>query len=121
MNKKFHHRNFSNIETRRTVILTRNSTAAEAEKFDRQVSAKASLRSADLREYWQSSIDRNYYFDETVARELNETNHYLPTPSDYVVLLNQTRSVDEKVTSFSDLTEVEKMMFKSQSEIKNYS
>ena len=42
-----------------------------------------------------------------------------PTPSDYVVLLNQTRSVDERVTSFSDLTEVEKMMFKSQSEIKN--
>jgi hypothetical protein len=119
MHKKNNYRNFSNIETRRVIILNRNSSADDIEKFDRQVSAKASLRSSDLREYWQSGIDRNHYLDEPSAKELNEANHYIPTPSDYVSMLNQSRSSAEKAASYSDLTEVEKMMFKSQSEIKN--
>ena len=75
MYKKNNFKNFSNVETRRMVILNRNSSAADIEKFDRQVSAKASLRSADLREYWQTGIDRNRYLDEPAARELNESNH----------------------------------------------
>jgi hypothetical protein len=110
MNKKLNQRNFYNVI---------NSSAADVEKFERQVSAKASLRSADLREYWQSGIDRNYYLDETAARELNETNHYISTPSNYVNSLNQSRSLAEKAVSYSDLTEVEKIINKSHSEIKN--
>ena len=62
MNKKFRNKYFSNIETRRSITLSRNSSAAEAEKFERQVSAKASLRSADLREYYFTiSFNLTYY------------------------------------------------------------
>ena len=50
---------------------------------------------------------------------MNEINHYIPTPSDYVTSLNQSRSLAEKAVSYSNLTEVEKMLYKSQSEIKN--
>ena len=119
MIKKNQFRNFTNIETRRTTILNRNSSASDIEKFDRQVSAKASLRSADLREYWQTGLDRNYYLDELAAREANEISNPIPTPSEYINILNLTRSAAEKASSYSDLTEVEKMMYKSQTDIKN--
>ena len=119
MIKKNQFRNFTNIETRRTIILNRNSSASDIEKFDRQVSAKASLRSADLREYWQTGLDRNYYLDELAAREANEISNPIPTPSEYINILNLTRSAAEKASSYSDLTEVEKMMYKSQTDIKN--
>jgi hypothetical protein len=103
MLKKNHFRSFTNMETRRMVTLNRNSSAVDIEKFERQVSSKASLRSADLREYWQSGIDRNHYL---AARELNDINHHIPTPSDYVISLNQSRASAEKAVSYSDLTEV---------------
>jgi len=119
MLKKNHFRSFTNMETRRMVTLNRNSSAVDIEKFERQVSSKASLRSADLREYWQSGIDRNHYLDEPADRELNDINHHIPTPSDYVISLNQSRASAEKAVSYSDLTEVEKMLYKSQTDIKN--
>ena len=100
-------------------FLSRNSSAAESEKFERQVSSKASLRSADLREYWQSGSDNNQFLDEVSAREINDTNHPIPSPSDYVNQINQHRSLEDKAVSFSDLTEVEKMMYKSQVDIKS--
>ena len=119
MNKKFFNKHFSNLDTRRNITLSRNSSAAESEKFERQVSSKASLRSADLREYWQSGSDNNQFLDEVSAREINDTNHPIPSPSDYVNQINQHRSLEDKAVSFSDLTEVEKMMYKSQVDIKS--
>jgi hypothetical protein len=119
MNKKNFFKSFTNVETRRVVMLNRTSSAADIEKFERQVSAKASLRSADLREYWQTGTDRNHYLDEPAAREVNEINHSIPTPSEYIIMLNQHRSATEKAASYADLTEVEKMLYKSQTDVKN--
>jgi hypothetical protein len=67
MFKKNQFRSFTNIETRRIVTLNCNSSASDIEKFDRQVSAKASLRSADLREYWQKLVTKSSTEAELVA------------------------------------------------------
>ena len=96
VNKRNYFKSFTNVETRRIVMLTITSSAADIEKFERQVSAKASLRSADLREYWQTGTDRNHYLDEPAAREANENNHSISTLSEYVIMLNQHRSRKSK-------------------------
>lgn len=118
MNKKYSNSSY-HLETRRKVILNRNSSAAEVEKWEDQISSEASIFSADLQEYWDYGIDSNLYLDETAARAAHEEKNPIPTVAEYLAQLNSSRESSSTAVSYEKLTEFEKLMFRSQMDIKN--
>ena len=107
------------METRRKVILNRNSSAADVERWENQISSEASIFSADLQEYQEYGKYTNLYFDEVNARIAHDEKNPIPTVAEYLEQLNSSRNSASTVESYEKLTEFEKMMFKSQMDIKN--
>ena len=115
--KKFNNKNGFEESATKKIYLYKDSTASQVEKWEFQIGIKAAQKSSELREYWYHGTDLNNYMDQESAIVVHESNFPNMSISSFLAQMNLNRA--ETVMSYNQLSEVEKIMFKSQLDSKD--